>query len=440
MDLRLKRTNIVNELKIAVIGGGIAGITAAHYLGKSHAVTLIESSEYLGGHTNTRSVTDSQTGDELSIDTGFIVCNERNYPHFYAFLRELDVPLRDSNMSFGFSCQKTGLEYLGPGLQEFLSAPKCIFRKDFLQMAWDQRRFNQSILNDLRNDSLHNEPLGNYLRRLNVSKSFIQNYIIPIIGSIWSGPDVDVLHFPTKTLATFFDNHGMLELSTRPQWQTVVGGSQQYVKKFLQIFKGEVRLSSPVKSITRTNGQVTLRAENKTEEIFDKVIVATHADQALRLLAAPTTDERDALKGWHYNRSSVVLHTDEKVMPKNKSVWGAWNYVRNRNDNSDELISITYYMNRLQGLKSKQNYFVTLNRDSEIHSENKIYQTVYEHPVYTPANVDSQLKIKSLNSTSNVLFCGSYCGYGFHEDGVTSALDACDALEYSLSGNSGAAV
>ena len=413
-------------LKIAVIGAGISGITAAHILSREHDVTLFEKNDYLGGHTNT--ITVESDGDQsIDVDTGFIVCNPVNYPLFYNFLGQLGVSLRDSDMSFGFYCEKSGLGYIGPAVRDFLRVPSNLLNPSFVRMIWEQRLFNKRTLSDLDLGVLDQIPLANYLEKLGMSPYFIDNYLLPLGGAIWSSPDHDMLNFPALTLGTFLRHHGMLELSKRPTWQTVVGGSHAYIKAFAKSFKGKIRLNSCINSISRAmrgaESECTVTFEDRTEESFDKVVLSCHADESLALLKDPSDVERDLLGSWKYHRNHAVLHSDVRLVPKNKKLWASWNYFRPEHASSNGPVPITYYMNRLQGLTTKRDYFVTLNRTEEIDPETIWYKTDYTHPAYTPESVASQAKLRDINGQRGTYYCGAYMGYGFHEDGVKSATE-----------------
>lgn len=418
-------------LRVLVVGGGVAGITAAYVLSRRHHVTLLERNDYLGGHTNTRVVKDP-LNPELPVDTGFIVCNPRNYPNFYRFLDQLGLRRQDSDMSFGFSCERTGLQYLGPSVAEFIKAPGNLLNPRFVAMILEQRRFNKRALRDLRTGQLGELPLGEYLKEVGASTYFFENYLAPLIGSIWSAPDSNALEFPALSFFTFFNNHGMLELSKRPQWQTVVGGSHSYIKAFIKGFSGELRLQSAASSLRRSAEGVILRSEGRGEERFDKVVIATHADEALKLLEDPSDDERSALGSWSYSKNRTVLHTDRRVLGPSKRLWAAWNYRRRVASTADSPVAITYYMNKLQRLNAKRDYFVTLNCSDQIDPKSIVYEVEYTHPIYTPASPRSQQAIRRLNGERSTFFCGAYMRYGFHEDAVHSALDVTRALGLDL--------
>lgn len=424
---------MVNELskKILVVGGGISGITAAFVLSRQHRVTLLERNDYLGGHTNTRGVNDP-LNPELSVDTGFIVCNPRNYTNFYRFLDQLGIKRQDSDMSFGFSCEKTGLQYMGPSVKEFLMAPGNLCNTRFLAMVIEQQRFNRRALRDLRDGNLGDQPLGDYLKSVGTSQYFFDNYLAPLIGSIWSAPDTNALEFPALSFFTFFNNHGMLELSKRPQWQTLVGGSHAYLKAFRKAFTGELRIGAPARAIARDDHGVILSLEGGEPERYDAVVIATHADEALKLLQDPSSEEKSALGSWSYSRNRTVLHTDATILGPKRRLWAAWNYRRRLNSRADSPVAITYYMNKLQRLKAQRDYFVTLNCGDDIDPQSVIYEVDYTHPIYTPQSPASQRAIKDLNGTRNTFFCGAYMRYGFHEDGVISALNVTNQIGLSL--------
>ncbi len=420
-----------NPLNILVVGGGVAGITASYVLSRQHNVTLLERNDYLGGHTNTRTVSDP-LDSELQVDTGFIVCNPKNYTNFYRFLDQLGVRLQSSDMSFGFSCERSGLQYMGPSVKEFLMAPGNLLNPRFLAMIVEQFRFNKRALQDLRNGGLDETPLGEYLRRLRTSSFFFEHYLAPLIGSIWSAPDSNALEFPAATFLTFFENHGMLEMNKRPQWQTVVGGSQAYVRAFREGFEGVVRIGSPARSIQRDEQGVVLTLEGMEPERFDKVVIATHADEALKLLADPSIEENSALGAWAYSRNRTVLHTDASVLGPKRRLWAAWNYKKRKDARPSSPVAITYYMNRLQNLKASNDYFVTLNCNDQIDSTKILYEVEYTHPIYTPKSPRSQAAIRALNGTRHTYFCGAYMRYGFHEDAVISALQVAELFGLGL--------
>jgi predicted NAD/FAD-binding protein len=296
----------------------------------------------------------------------------------------------------------------------------------------EQQRFNRRALRDLRDGNLGDQPLGEYLKSVGTSQYFFDNYLAPLIGSIWSAPDTNALEFPALSFFTFFNNHGMLELSKRPQWQTLVGGSHAYLKAFRSAFTGELRIGTPARALARDEQGVILTLEGAEPERYDAVVIATHADEALKLLQDPSTEEQRALGSWSYSRNRTVLHTDTRILGPKRRLWAAWNYRRRRNSRSDSPVAITYYMNKLQRLKAQRDYFVTLNCGDDIDPGSVLYEVEYTHPIYTPQSPASQRAIRDLNGTRHTYFCGAYMRYGFHEDGVISALNVTNQLGLSL--------
>ncbi len=414
-----------SDTRVAVIGAGISGIAAAFYLGPQCKVTLFEKNAYLGGHTNTRVVLDGPDKG-TSIDTGFIVCNPQNYPNFYRFLGTLGVNLRNSDMSFGFFSEASGLQYMGPSLRDFLRVPKNLFNADFRSMVWEQRRFNKAMLSDLKQGELENVSLGEYLYKKKLSRYFLQTYLMPLVGSIWSMPEGIIEDFPALTFAVFFKNHGMLELNRRPQWQTVLGGSHSYIKAFEREFKGKIALESAISHVVRGQSDIQIEFKDATIQRFDKVVFATHADEACVLLRDADSEERRLLDSWKYSRNRAVLHTDSRILPPHRSLWASWNYRQCRESSSQ--VGITYYMNRLQGLRTERDYFVTLNPHSPIEDSSVLYETTYTHPIYSSSTRKMQDELKAINGNRNTYFCGAYLGYGFHEDGMSSALSVVQAM------------
>jgi len=409
---------------VAVVGAGISGICASYLLSQKYEVSLFEKNDYLGGHTNTRLVTDRQ-GNVIPVDTGFIVCNLKNYPNFYRLLSKLGVTLRDSDMSF--SVANGSLHYLGPSVRDFIRRPQNLLSAAFLRMMVEQRRFNAQLLRSLECGTLGNIAIDEYVAREGFSRFFVENYLTPLVASIWSSPEATSAHFPVATLGAFFKNHGMLELSKRPQWQTVVGGSQAYVAAFRKHFRGQVFSSMPVAQVFRRENGVELITSDGERRCFDYVVMASHADETLRMLEIPSTEEKEALQSWKYNRNKAVLHTDSKVMRGSRIEWAAWNYSK-QEQNAAAGVSITYYMNRLQGLSGGEDYFVTLNPYHRLDGRKVLYETTYYHPVYTPHSVSSQAGIRALNGVNRTFYCGAHLGYGFHEDGVNSALEVATRL------------
>jgi predicted NAD/FAD-binding protein len=407
------------RLRIVVVGAGIAGITAAWLLSKVHDVTLLERGDYVGGHTNTIAIRDAR-GNETPVDTGFIVCNPRTYPRFYRLLGQWDVALRDSDMSFGYYCQASGLGYVGPSLREFCRQYQNFANPSFLKMLLEQRRFNQRAKADLKRGTLDDTPLRDYLQQLNASPYFLNNYLLPIAAAVWSSPDEGMLQFPASTFIRFFENHGLLDPGHAPTWQTVVGGSQAYVRAFRARYRGGIICNAPVHAVQRSADGVTVHPGSGAAMSFDHVVLATHADEALALLEDASETEKHLLSAWTYHRNPTQLHTDARLMPPNRRLWASWNYYRRASQSPTDPVPITYYMNRLQGLQG-QDYFVSLNAGDSVDPAKVIYSANYTHPAYSPRSIAAQRALKALNGANRTSFCGSYMGYGFHEDAVASA-------------------
>ncbi len=418
------------SLKIAVVGSGVAGLTAAYILQRQHEVTFFEKNGYVGGHTHTI-VIDNGPDKGTPVDTGFIVLNDRTYPTFKNFLNQLNVPVRNSDMSFSYYDEKTGLQYAGTNINGLFAKRSNIWRPSFYQMLWDITRFNREVLRDLKMDKLNDTTLGMYLADGNYSKEFIQDYVIPIGAAIWSTSLMEMMDFPAATLGRFFHNQGLFHFKNRPQWQTVEGGSHSYVKAFLKIFKGKILLNSPVEQIKRKPDRVMIQTRDNQEHFFDKVILASHADESLGFLADPSEEEQRLLSPWKYQKNNTVLHTDTDVMPPLKRAWASWNYIREKETTKIQPVSVTYHMNRLQGLTTRTDYFVTLNRMRPIPEKYILKEFFYMHPTYTQDAIATQKELPKLNGVNNTYFCGSYFGYGLHEDAVKSgvAVAQCFGLD-----------
>lgn len=408
-----------DSLRIVVVGAGVAGITAAWHLAKRHDVTLVERNNYIGGHTNTINV---REGDRtVPVDTGFIVCNARTYPTFYKLMAEWGVTLRDSDMSFGYFDEISKLGWIGPSLREFCRQYQNFLRPAFVRMLLEQRRFNRQALADLERQDLTSRSLADYLREVGASPYFLKHYVLPMAAAVWSSPDAAMLEFPASTFLRFSHNHGLLDPSRALQWQTVVGGSQSYVRAFRERFRGEIIYGSPVRSVKRDADGVTVHFGDGESRTFDRVVMAAHADESLALLADASDEERHLLSAWTYHRNPTVLHTDANLLPANRQLWASWNYYRRPTQDPAAPVPITYYMNRLQGLQCERDYFVSLNANGLIDPAKILYSTNYTHPAYTARSIDAQRELRRLNGARNTYFCGSYMGYGFHEDAVASA-------------------
>ncbi len=409
------------RLRIAVVGGGVAGLTAAHLLQRRHEVTLFDGNDYAGGHTNTVEI---PAGPDRGtpVDTGFIVCNNRTYPLFNRMLDELGVARRKSEMSFAYASEDTGLQYSGSDLNGLFAQRANLVRPAFWRMVRDVLRFFETARADLQEDRVGPVTLGEYLDAGGYRREFIDEHLVPMGAAIWSTPPGRMLEFPAATFLRFFSNHGLLAVRDRPQWMTVAGGSRTYVRRILDGFRGTVRLGCAVRGVVRTVGGVDIAAGSSGPERYDAVVIAAHADEALSMLADPSDAERRLLGAWTYTHNDTVLHTDASVMPSNRRAWSSWNYVREKGAGPGAPATLSYWMNRLQGLQTAEPVFVTLNRRRPIDPSRILRRFDYTHPMYTFEALRSQSGLPTLQGVRSTWYCGSYFGYGFHEDAVRSAV------------------
>lgn len=417
--------------RIAVIGTGVAGLTCAHILQRKYAVTLFERNDYAGGHTHTVIVPDGQDAG-TPVDTGFIVMNHRNYPLFTRLLEQLEVALRDSDMSFSFWDQNSGLQYSGSGFNGIFAQRGNLVNPRCWRMLLDIRRFFSEASAQLNDPALEAVTLGAYLQKGRYSRAFIDDHIIPMGAAIWSTPCNRMLDFPAASFLRFFNNHGLLTVNDRPQWRTVAGGSHQYVKKLLGGFNGEVHLNTPVDAITRYPDGVSVTPHGAAPQSFDEVVIAVHADEAFRMLTDPSAPEIELLSPWAYQNNHTVLHTDAAVMPPLRRAWASWNFTRERGATAESLLGLSYHMNRLQGLQTAKQLFVSLNRTAPYPPESIIRELDYMHPLYTRAALASQRGLSKLSGQNGTYFCGSYFGHGFHEDAVRSAVEVAEKHDLKL--------
>jgi predicted NAD/FAD-binding protein len=406
-------------MKIAVVGTGISGNLAAYHLNKKHDITVFEAENYAGGHTHTHTV--ELGGEKQIIDTGFIVFNKKTYPDFINLLKELKVPYQSSKMSFSVQNQRTGLEYNGTNLNALFAQRRNLFRPRFYRMIKQILRFNKESLSLLADDT-DSISLGDYLSNNQYGKEFIHDYIIPMGAAIWSTDHDSMFAFPARFFVQFFHNHGMLSVDVRPEWFVIKGGSSEYLKPLIAGHKDKIRLSAPVENVRRTAGGVFVKATGYEEERFDYVFIASHSDQALSSLAEPTPLENEVLGAIPYINNEVVLHYDQSLLPKRKLAWGAWNYHLLKE--KKERVALTYNMNILQSLKSDYTFNVTLNNTAAIDPKKIIKVLQYTHPFFSVDGVKAQQKHSELNGQNRTYYCGAYWRYGFHEDGVVSALQA----------------
>ena len=416
--------------KIAVIGGGVAGIVSAYLLQQRHDVSLFEQNDYLGGHTHTIEIRNGPDSG-VAVDTGFIVLNDATYPLFKKFLAQLGVETRISEMSFGFQCHQTGLVYAGTNLNGLFAQRRNLVSPVFFKFLMEIRRFCTQAQEDLTRGEVGDVTLGEYLHAGDYSSYMIDNYLVPMAAAIWSAPAVQIHDFPAGPFLHFFRNHGLLSLRDRPQWRTVVGGSSAYVKKFVNSFRGQLHLDSPVRCVKRLQDQVRLMLGDGSSLDFDLVVIATHADQALTLLLDPSKREQQLLSPWKYQLNHTVLHTDASILPKQRHAWAAWNFTREQSD-QERPVFVTYYMNRLQGLRTQNDYCVTLNRHDPFRENSVIAEMDYHHPLYSFESMRTQKSLPELNGCNRTFFCGSYFGYGFHEDAVRAGVNVAEIFGVSL--------
>ncbi len=428
-----KLTELIQRERIAIIGAGVAGIVSAYLLQNKYDVTLFEKNEYVGGHTNTVLIPNGPDAG-LPVDTGFIVFNSRTYPYFEQFLAELEVEDRNSTMSFSYFSERSGLYYAGTSLNGLFAQRRNLIRPYFWRMLNDLVRFNKQALLDADSDKLVGLTLGDYVRQMGLSKEFMSLYLLPMGAAIWSTPTGEILNYPAQSFIHFFRNHGLLTVQDqrRLQWKTVKGGSNAYVKAFLKSFKGTVVTGAKIDRVRRTadvhgKWSATICHSDGREESFDRVVFGTHANEALQLLEQPTPMEHKLLGAWNYSKNHTVLHTDISVLPPSKKAWAAWNYTEETKSSPEHPVSVSYYMNALQGLNTPTNYCVTLNRTQPIKNEHIIREMNYTHPVFSFDAINSQTHLPTLNGGQATYYCGSYFGYGFHEDAVRSSVQMVNA-------------
>lgn len=411
-------------MKIAIIGTGIAGNVAAFHLCKEHDITVFEANDHVGGHSHTHNI--EWNGQHYAIDTGFIVFNYKTYPHFTRLLKELDVAVQPSNMSFSVKCERTGLEYNGNTLNTMFAQRRNLFKPSFYRMIKDILRFNREAPALLETNNA-TSSLGEFLLRNRYDREFIEQYLVPMGAAIWSADPKQMYEFPAGFFIRFFHNHGLLSVNQRPQWYVISGGSREYVRKLTAPFADRIRTRAAIELITRRATHVNIKVRGAEVEKFDQVFIATHSDQALRMLGDASATERDILGAIPYQRNEAVLHTDANVLPKRQLAWAAWNYHLLHNE--QERVPVTYNMNILQGISAADQFCVTLNNSAAINPDKIIKRISYDHPMFTPQGIAAQQRQQEINGVNRTYFCGAYWRYGFHEDGVVSALNAIDHFQ-----------
>ena len=411
--------------KVAIIGAGISGIGAAWLLSKKHDVTVFEADQHFGGHANT---VDVMTPDgSIPVDTGFIVCNDRNYPNFLELLNKLNISPHPTEMSFGVSMDKGSFEYAGSSnLSSLFAQRQNIIRPRFWRMISSIIKFykESSIINPRE---AQNITLRDYLDQNKYHNSFLRDHILPMAAAVWSTPSNKVGDFPLSSFLRFCQNHGLLQVKDRPQWFTISGGSCEYVKAIIDQTDANFKNNSPIQSIVRIENGVSVTVAGGKSEQFDRILIATHANTALKMLKDADPVEKSILSAFKYAKNEAVLHSDVRFMPKRKRAWSSWNYIQNDSTNEDNL-SVTYWMNKLQPLATKTPLFVTLNPHAELDSKLVHYKKYYDHPIFDLSTLKAQKKLLDIMGHRNIWYAGAHFGYGFHEDGLQSGLFAAEQL------------
>lgn len=424
---------IKNNSRIAIIGSGISGLTSAYLLSQNHDVLVFESGSYIGGHTNTLDV--QVSSGKYSVDTGFIVFNDWTYPNFIELMNQIGVKWQDTLMSFSVKVESNGLEYNGTNMNSLFAQRRNFFKPSFYRMIQDILRFNQESLATLDPESPL--TLGEYLHQNGYSTQFKEHYVVPMGAAIWSASAEQMDQFPIAYFVRFFKNHGMLSVDDRPVWKVIQGGSRSYVEPLIRNFKDRIQLNTSVLNISRSvkdgkkvvNVKMSHQGQEETHE-FDEVILACHSDQSLKILGDASDSEKEILSGFSYQPNSTILHTDASVLPKKRLAWAAWNYFVPKKQKKS--VAVSYNMNILQGIESPETFVVSLNMDDQIKPDRILARLTYHHPVYTASAFHSQKRWAEISGKNGVHFCGAYWGYGFHEDGVKSALKVCDQFGVQL--------
>ena len=412
--------------KVAVIGAGVAGLTAAYLLQRRYDVVLFEADTRLGGHAHTHDLP-TQGGGYVAVDSGFIVHNERTYPNLIRLFGELGVPTQESEMSMSVRCDGCGLEYAGARKLPGLFAQRAnLVRGPYLRMLAEVARFHRHARRVMADDRAGDVTLGAFLAIGGYSTYFVQHFMVPLVSAVWSAGETLSLSYPAPYLFSFLANHGMLSVGGTPQWKTVVGGSRRYVERAAKGLSA-VEISTPIRALTRTSGGVAIRDDADQTHEFDKVVVATHPDQALRLLASATADEREVLGAFQYSRNETWLHSDPSVLPVSANARASWNYLKTSCHDGGGPVLVSYDMNRLMRLDTPVGYVVTLNATDRVAPDSVLARMVYEHPIYTPAALAAQRRLPALND-GTVAYAGAYHGWGFHEDGCAAGVRAAESL------------
>lgn len=413
--------------RLAIIGTGISGLGCAHFLHRDFDLTLFERNHYVGGHSNTVTTPEPGTGRSLPIDTGFMVFNYETYPQLTRLFSALQVPVKKTDMSFSVRHEDTGLEFCGSSLNHLFAQRRNLFRPSFYRMLFQIDRFNREALAALEDPAIQWMTLAEYVQRRGYGRDFLELYLVPMSSAVWSTSPERMLLFPAHTLLRFFHNHGFLGLHTQHQWWTVDGGSREYVRRLSAPWRERILTDCPVRRVERKPDGVYVSTADGAVHQFEKVILATHGHEALALLDDPTGEERALLNEFHYQANVATLHTDPSVMPRTGRAWSAWNYALARDADGRLEPMTTYWMNKLQGVSDRENYFVTINRPDRVAAAHRLRTIAYEHPLFTLGAIQAQAEIPRLNQraagTTETYYCGAWTRYGFHEDGFLSAVN-----------------
>jgi uncharacterized protein len=415
-------------MKIAIIGSGISGLATAYLLNKEHDIELFEKNDYLGGHSNTANIKYNQK--DINVDTGFIVFNFRTYPNLKALFELLNVRIDKSNMSFGIKDLDSKLEYNGDNLAGLFAQKKNIFNPKYLKMLFDIIKFNKASIKLIESkENIENITLYEFIKNLKLGTYFQDFYLFPMAAAIWSCPLELMKNYPAKTFLQFFYNHGLLTVTNQPQWYTVKGGSKEYVKKITKDFKTKIRLNCQIMEAKNDKNKVTLKDNKGQSYKFDHVIFASHTDQTYKIIKDLNSKEKKILSSIKYSNNKAVLHNDQNQMPKNKKAWASWIYL---NSKSQKKVSLSYWMNNLQNIDAKYPLFVTLNPIEKIDKSKIFAQYNYEHPIFDQKAIHAQEKLAEIQGKRNIWYCGAWTKYGFHEDGLNSAINIAKEFDIEI--------